>query len=180
MTEKVVLKRITDYGPKPRSARAALIQAHALLSEEGTWMQGDMFEDGDPVEAYEKSQCGSWKACLAGAIGLVTGDMPITVRVDGDVEQARLGAWQDAVIDGSTTLGFDEWLKANSGSIDLYGVDAYFNWDEDAFTSRGKVSAKAIHEVSETVLPLGERLHGLEDDLCTVTSFNDKSLTSKK
>lgn len=77
---KTIIKRVTDYGRKPRTVRQALIQAHAFLAEEGQWTTGEFFKDGDPKEAYEKAQCSSWAACSMGALGLVTGEMPVGVE----------------------------------------------------------------------------------------------------
>lgn len=84
--EKVIVQRVKTYGPKPRSAKEALIQAHAFLAEEGQWVAGKFFEDGDPKEAYEKSECSSWGACAMGALGLVTGESPVSVRREWDDE----------------------------------------------------------------------------------------------
>lgn len=83
-TEKLIIKRVADYGPKPRSVVQALRQAHAFLTEEGQWITGAFFEDGDPKEAYEKSACSSWKACAMGALGLVTGESPVKVTREWD------------------------------------------------------------------------------------------------
>lgn len=76
---KVITPRVSDYGPKPRGPKQALIQAHAFLTEEGQWMTGTFFQDGDPKEAYEKGRCSSWSACAMGALGLVTGEAPVVV-----------------------------------------------------------------------------------------------------
>ncbi len=77
--EKVIIKRVDRYGPEPTTPYEALVQARDFLAEEGQWVTGTMFRDGDPKEAYEKSFCGSWSACSMGALGLVTGEMPISV-----------------------------------------------------------------------------------------------------
>lgn len=75
---RTVISRITDFGPKPKSAVKALQQAHAFLCQEGVWVQ-DWFEDGDPKEAFEKGMCDSARACSMSAIGLVTGEGPVSV-----------------------------------------------------------------------------------------------------
>lgn len=84
MTEKIldsktVLKRITDYGPKPKSVIKALQQAHAFLCEEGVWIT-DWFEDGDPKEAFETGMCSSVQACSMSALGFVTGEGTVKVH----------------------------------------------------------------------------------------------------
>lgn len=84
MDEKVIIERIDKYGPKPATAVDALIQAHAFLREEGQWIRGEFFEDGDAKEAYDKASCCSWSACSMGALGLVTGEMPVSVFKDAD------------------------------------------------------------------------------------------------
>lgn len=79
--EKIVLKRITDYGPKPKSGVSALQQAHAFLCEEGVWIQ-NWFADGDPEEAFEKGMCSNVRACSMSAIGFVSGEAPVRILVE--------------------------------------------------------------------------------------------------
>lgn len=77
---KVVMARCTTYGRKPRTPYEVLVQARALLAEEGRFYKGDLFKDGDPKVVYENgSLCGNWGVCSLGAMGLVSGDMPLAV-----------------------------------------------------------------------------------------------------
>lgn len=76
--EKVVFRRDTTFGRKPRTASELLRQATALLEEEGKWCTSSLFVDGDADDAFENgSICGSWSVCAMGALGAVSGSMPI-------------------------------------------------------------------------------------------------------
>ncbi len=77
---KTIITRITNYGRKPRTPVQALRQARDLLAVEGQWCQCDLFTDGEAEDAFiDGAVCGQWAACALGAIGLVTGDMPIKI-----------------------------------------------------------------------------------------------------
>ena len=81
---KTIIKRVTDFGRKPKTPAQVLQQAHDLLSQEGRWIKDDLFQDGDPQVAYEKSSCGKWGVCSLGALGIVSGEMPVqVVKYDG-------------------------------------------------------------------------------------------------
>lgn len=130
---KVIVKRVTDYGPKPRGPKQALIQAHAFLAEEGQWITGEFFEDGDPQEAYEAASCSSWSACAMGALGLVTGEMPIAVHrkwTEAEVEDVR-DDWIDCVYRYQTDLGLVEWVNTTDEGRRAI-QDAQTNADDEA------------------------------------------------
>jgi hypothetical protein len=65
--------RITKFGRKPRTARAALVQARNLLAEEGRWVKGTAVMNEHALVS-DGPTCGSWGACAVGALGLVTGN----------------------------------------------------------------------------------------------------------
>lgn len=84
---KVVLDRDSRWGPQPTTIRETLQQATDLLKQEGTWCTDSLFQDGDAQEAFENgSICGSWQVCAMGALGIVSGEMPIKVGVEFDSE----------------------------------------------------------------------------------------------
>lgn len=161
--EKVVVTRVADYGPKPRGPKQALIQAHAFLAEEGQWMAGEFFQDGDPREAYEKAACSSWAACSMGALGLVTGESPIKVVRELTSSHDHIAAelWRDAIYDGKTTLGLDAWTAENQELIREHDDADYsfsftdsYNIDETPVSyAAAKVLAKVI---DAEALNLGE------------------------
>lgn len=147
---KVIVKRVTDFGSKPRSARQALIQAHAFLVQEGQWVKGEFFLDGDPREAYEKASCNSWSACAMGALGLVTGEMPIAVTKEWREPDAgdRKADWIDAVCDRATELGFDQWLE----TVTAPEVEADYSWSFNEYFDQNSTpvsfaAAKALAKV---------------------------------
>lgn len=76
---KTIIKRVTDFGRKPKTPAQVLQQAHDLLAQEGRWIKGDLFRDGDAQVAYEKASCGKWGVCSLGALGIVSGEMPVSV-----------------------------------------------------------------------------------------------------
>lgn len=168
---KTIVKRVTNYGPKPRSVRQALIQAHAFLAEEGQWIRGNFFQDGDPKEAYEKAQCSSWSACAMGALGLVTGEMQVKVRKDWYWEDVRY-EWEKAVRWGETELGYDAWAAEADYAEYEFEIDDTFD------RKRKPLSAKAA-------VALARQLPGFDPDsyegaslmegdaIDTVVTFND-------
>lgn len=93
---KTIISRVTDYGRKPTTPIQVLKQARALLAEEGNWVKGTLFEDGDPKEAYEKAACGKWGVCTLGAVGIVSGEMPVQVERFANFSLDRRG-WLDAI-----------------------------------------------------------------------------------
>lgn len=108
ITLKTIISRVTKYGRKPKTPLQVLEQAHALLQEEGRWVKNDFFRDGDPKEAYENAACGSWGVCALGALGIVSGEMPVAVeRCSATVDR---GDWIEAVEYGSYDLGLNEFL----------------------------------------------------------------------
>lgn len=140
---KTIVKRVTDYGPKPRSVKQALIQAHAFLAEEGQWIKGEFFRDGDPQEAYEKAECSSWSACAMGALGLVTGEMPVRVAKERYVPANVANGWREAVYNRETTLSLDEW-------VDGQDFDEYsFLVNEEFTLTHTPLSAKAALALAE-------------------------------
>lgn len=147
---KTIVKRVTDYGPKPRSVKQALIQAHAFLAEEGQWIKGEFFRDGDPKEAYEKAECSSWSACAMGALGLVTGEMPIRVskHVDPQAADDLRYEWEEAVEFGDTDLSYEDWLK------DSGWVSDYYEWEiNDIFGKEETPLSAAAAEVLVAQIP---------------------------
>lgn len=149
---KTIIKRVTDYGPKPRSARQALIQAHAFLAEEGQWVKGTFFTDGDPKDAYESAQCSSWGACAMGALGLVTGEMPISVhkewtRVTRDDLRYE---WFDAVTSWETELGFKEWVAA-AGIEEDRDADYFWVMNDQYNDESTPMSAKAAQALAAQI-----------------------------
>lgn len=168
---KVIVKRVTDYGPKPRSARQTLIQAHAFLAEEGQWINGAFFQDGDPEEAYETAQCSSWSACAMGALGLVTGEMPISVTKEWSPEERSdlKYNWRDAVCQGSTELGLDAWIEAREPDID---ADYFWNEENWEFNEDDTpLSFSAAKVLAKIIQP-----DGLDNDspIDVVISHNDR------
>jgi hypothetical protein len=81
-TTKVLIKRPTVYGRKPRTAAELLRQTRQFLDEEGKWIKGQMFKDGSAKDAYENGFCGKWGVCSVGAIGLVSGEFAPGVYAD--------------------------------------------------------------------------------------------------
>lgn len=77
---KVLVKRPTHLGRKPKTAAALLRQTHKFLDEEGKWIKGYMFKDGDAKKAYEDGFCGKWGVCSVGALGVVSGEFTPSVR----------------------------------------------------------------------------------------------------
>lgn len=145
---KVIISRVTKYGRKPRTGKEAVRQALALLEEEATnWTTGAFFQDGDPQEAYEKAACGSWSACAMGAIGLVTGEMPISVtkiwRDPSDDE--LLDDWKDAVCNGDTVLGFDDWKDQD------FEPFADYEWDDFSVDQNNPVSEAAAKVLADAL-----------------------------
>lgn len=116
---KVIIPRVALYGRKPRTPGEALRQARALLAEEGQWAQGHFFEDGDPEDAYEASSCGSWSACSMGAIGLVTGEMPVKVEKTGikKNEWELQRDWRSAVAHKETEQSFAAYKKEHKDEV---------------------------------------------------------------
>lgn len=168
--EKLVVKRVTDYGKKPRSARQALIQAHAFLAEEGQWIKDEFFRDGDAQEAYEKAACNSWSACAMGALGLVTGEMPVKVRREWYRRDA-LYEWQDAVANETTELGFLDWANEQTRSGEFH-----FVYHQDFGSVETPLSSKAAVQIAR-VLNQDEGYQGeFEDEaISDVITFNDGS-----
>lgn len=127
--EKVIIERVDRYGSKPTTPYGALVQARDFLAEEGQWITGTMFKDGDPAEAYEKSMCGSWSACSMGALGLVTGEMPISVvhaRREWDGEEMFYFQGGDkSYNDQDTPLSYEASLFLALASEDVLGVGTY-------------------------------------------------------
>lgn len=160
--EKVVVARVDDYGPKPRGPKQALIQAHAFLAEEGQWMAGEFFRDGDPKEAYEKAACSSWAACSMGALGLVTGESPIRViRELTSSEQTVEELWRDAVYYEKTALGLDAWTVENQEFIREHDeADYSFNFTDSYNQTETPVSYAAARVLAKVIdaeaLDLGE------------------------
>src|SRR5687768_9433478 len=76
---RVIIPRVTDFGRPPKTAYQALRQARDLLADENRWTTGEYFDDGDAEEVFEDRFCGSWQVCAMGALGLVTGEMPVSV-----------------------------------------------------------------------------------------------------
>lgn len=175
---KTIVKRVTNYGPKPRSVKQALIQAHAFLAEEGQWVKNEFFEDGDPKEAYEKAECSSWSACAMGALGLVTGEMPVKVtrQVDQYITAELHYEWQNAIADGETDISYDDWIK-RSGYED---EDSYYEWiiDEQFDKDRKPLSTAAAKALVEqmpgrTVEKLTSTWHSADDHVSLVVEVND-------
>lgn len=79
---KTIVTRPTHLGRKPRTAAQLLRQTHAYLEEEGRWIRGAMFKDGDAKRAYENGFCGNWGVCSVGALGIVAGDFKPAVVVE--------------------------------------------------------------------------------------------------
>lgn len=188
---KVIIDRVKDYGPKPRSPKDVLQQARDLLKEEGQWMTGEFFEDGDAKEAYENASCGSWSACAMGAIGLVAGEMTVSVNKyqkklnDGRVEEL----WRSAVVDGKTVKSLDAWRKENKTTL----IEEEYFWQvNDTFmpasspltTKAAQFLGYAIVKDSDDWEDMDEndRLHDIvgnpDHGIQTVIDFND-SQTSR-
>lgn len=72
---KVVFRRETAFGPKPKTELQVLAQTERFIEDEGRWIRGRLTDavDLDPEEIYEKAACGKWGACLAGAAVMVSG-----------------------------------------------------------------------------------------------------------
>ncbi len=81
---KALVSRPTHLGRKPRTAAELLRQTHQYLEEEGKWIKGTMFKDGDAKAAYENGFCGKWGACAVGALGIVAGDFTPGVEMFDD------------------------------------------------------------------------------------------------
>lgn len=148
---KTVIARVTDFGRKPISEYQALHQARLLLEEEGRWCSGSLFEDGDPEPVFENgSFCGTWQVCAAGAVGIVTGDMPIKITKEwfpGDHEREAFYEWEDpidSVVFAPDTLSFKalqilaiainldrEEIELNNGGIWRYEDDREVTWLDD-------------------------------------------------
>lgn len=133
---RTIIDRVSDYGPKPKTAFQVLRQAHDLLAEEGKWVAGTYFRDGDAQEAYEASSCGSWQACAMGAIGLVNGDMTISVTRDWtEYDRSFLHAdWKQEVSHDYTVLGFEDWVS-NGGYVptedeNIFDGESSYFWNE--------------------------------------------------
>lgn len=60
----------------PKTPQQAILAAHALLSEEGRWAQGEWFKNParimTPYEFQDNPYCNSWRACMMGAVRIVT------------------------------------------------------------------------------------------------------------
>lgn len=179
MDEKVVVPRVSDYGPKPRSAKQALIQAHAFLAEEGQWVSGDFFVDDDPAEAYEKAACSSWAACSMGALGLVTGESPVSVIREWSTARIDpLDAWQDAVAEGDTTLGLAEWAEENKESLEEVLDDEYtFSFNETYDEDYTPLSARAAEALAKVIAPEYDPSHESAVDI--VIQFNDHGVDGR-
>lgn len=101
---KTLISRPTHFGRKPRTAAALLRQTHKFLAEEGKWIKGTMFKDGDAKRAYERGFCGKWGVCSIGAMGIVSGEFtPGVIKEADDFPSSFLWAglplaeyyWQD-------------------------------------------------------------------------------------
>lgn len=86
---KPLVTRPTHLGSKPRTAAALLRQTHKFLTEEGRWIKGRMFKDGDAKQAYERGFCGKWGVCSVGALGVVSGEF-----TPGVVAEKGIGYFQ--------------------------------------------------------------------------------------
>lgn len=151
---KVIISRVTKYGRKPRTGKEAVRQALALLEDEATnWTTETFFQDGDPQEAYEKAACGSWSACAMGAIGLVTGEMPISVTKiwQEPSDDELLDNWKDAVCADDTVLGFDDW-KQN------FEPFADYEWDDFSVEPGKNPVSTAAAKVLADALPYHPRM----------------------
>lgn len=60
----------------PTTPKEAILAAHALLEEEGRWVQGSWFDNPAQDVAHDEYKdnpfCNSWHACMMGAVGIVT------------------------------------------------------------------------------------------------------------
>lgn len=179
---KVVVKRVTDYGPKPRSAVQALVQAHAFLSEEGQWIQNEWFADGDPAEAYEKSACGSWRACAMGALGLVTGESPVSVVREYD-EYNLKDEYDSLKTQGETDLSFDKWVKSlPREDFDTHALTDYEFQVNDCYDDlTTPLSYRAAQLLSATLVQQGEATtyDMKEYPVATVFTFNDRARSGR-
>ena len=181
---KVIIKRVEKYGPKPRSARQVLTQAHALLLEEGQWAAGHFFRDGDAEEAYEASTCGSWTACAMGALGLVSGEMPVTVTKEWEEvsDDDLLFDWKYEVGRDETTLSFDQWAEDKDRELEVS-----FSWntdgdDPDFDETTTPLSWKAAQFLAAAILKeqddaLDDR--AIEEPMDVVISFNDRDANGR-
>lgn len=177
---KVIVPRIATYGPKPRNAHQALKQARAFLAEEGQWVAGAWFKDGDPKEAYEKAECGSWQACSMGAIGLVTGEMPVSVckTVSGFNEDIMEDDWREAVYSGDTKQSYSEWADENRDDY----VDEEYEFvvqdgvnvdDAEFYATSTPISYSAAQFLAAAIDPENDYRDTYSDAVDTVINFND-------
>lgn len=143
---RTIISRVTDFGRKPTTPAQVLQQAHDLLSQEGRWIKDEMFLDGDPAEAYEASACGSWGVCALGAIGIVSGEMP--VKVERYSTSLFRSDWEDAVCDGHTDQSLADFM-ANPPD---YLSD--FSWIiEDVTYRSAPLSHRAAEYLASVTLP---------------------------
>lgn len=174
---KTIVSRVTDYGRKPTTPAQVLRQAHDLLAAEGRWIKGDLFEDGDPKEAYEKAACGKWGVCALGAIGIVSGEMPVQVERISLVDEGFTieGAWREAVAyDGYT------------GSLAEFTADPpenFFEYEwvglQDINERRTPLAHRAAEYLAEAIYPdYTEDPYG-DPAESVVASFNDDSRTKR-
>lgn len=174
---KVIVPRVDRYGDVPTTGVEALIQAHAFLAEEGQWARGSWFRDGDPKEAYETSACGSWQACSMGALGLVTGESPVSVRRTVwviDREDAR-NDWVYAVRRDHTEEGFEAWATAK-GLLEKVGVEkdgASADYSFDFNTTYDPETTPISYAAARLLVPaVGGSTFGNPVDV--VVRFNDR------
>lgn len=174
---KTVLQRVTAYGRKPRSAHAALVQARALLEEEGRWTQSSLVkipkDQSALKEMYETSTCGSWSCCLAGAVQMVAGDIPIKIckitYLDEPDEEA------DYEIDETTAVNMEEsdsddpiYLAAMRCLIHAIAVrdkknipeldfmhEHVFSFNDDSGTTRTDVLSLLDEAIVISLTPIG-------------------------
>lgn len=155
MTTKTIIKRVAKFGPKPKTPYQALRQAHDLLQEEGRWVAGSMFDDGDPAEAFkDPASCGNWSACAMGALGLVTGEMPVSV-----VREPTFTHWK---------------------SDDGYNYD--WDVDDEFCVSDDQLSFKAAQYLALAMIGNSEvgtvyRWDVKEEPYAVVISYNDHNTT---
>ena len=181
---KVIISRVEKYGPKPRSARQVLTQAHALLLEEGTWATGHFFQDGSAEEAYETSVCGSWSACAMGALGLVSGEMPVTVTKEWDevTDDDLRFDWKQEVLDDETIESFDEWAEGKDRELN---ADYSWNTDGDSpeFDEHGTpLSWKAAQFLAAAILKDRDdsiSSRAIHEPMDVVVTFNDQDVNNR-
>lgn len=140
---KVIIPRVRTFGPKPKNPQDALIQARELLRQEGQWAKGHFFQDGDAQEAYDSAACGSWTACAMGAVGLVTGEMPISVsRI---THRPDKWSWRDAVMANRTEKSLKAFQNDPANHIHSYQWDVPGDFDTQGLSRRvGEYLAAAI------------------------------------